>query len=212
MHAAPLLEEKRHLCFSTLFSDRAYPFRVHRARSRARLPTNNYPVYAFQWQIIQRSDKRLTGQKSHGGGHGAQVVDPMYNPCILDTDAHPYIGWPLEFGRKFSQSRTAFGENLEDVLRAIVHCGKNALNEVQGYKLVEQVAHRVDEDPAWLAPAFRQIDQIRMERNLKAVTISVCSHRLQSLGEALGIAMLAPLANLCAASYRVPGRIRPLDV
>lgn len=72
---------------------------------------------------------------------------------------------------------------------------------------MEEVAHRVDEDPAGLAPAIGFTQALRMQGEAK----SLWEMLGEAFGDALGVAVLAPWAHLIAAGGGVPGRIRPLD-
>ena len=62
---------------------------------------------------------------------------------------------------------------------------------VERHVLVEQVAHRVDEDRLRLLPLERQVEHLRLERELEAVRVVRLPHRLQALGHPLGVAVLA---------------------
>src|SRR5579885_1271146 len=98
------------------------------------------------------------------------------------------------------------------MLRAVAHGGKHTADKLQRHALMEQVAHGVDEDQTRLTPAFRQIDEIGMQRDVESVAISVRAHRLQSMRQTLGITVLASSADLRATGHRVPCRLCPFYV
>ncbi len=54
--------------------------------------------------------------------------------------------------------------------------------------------------------------KIPVQHRLEPATVSSCAHRPQSLCHSLGIAVLATLANLYAASHGIPCEFRPFDV
>src|ERR1700683_2950010 len=51
-----------------------------------------------------------------------------------------------------------------------------------------------------------------VKREAKPVAITFGAHSMQSGGHSLGVAVLASLADFCAAGDRVPGHLGPLDV
>ena len=69
-----------------------------------------------------------------------------------------------------------------------------------------------DRRPQRRAPAARRIEQIGMQGRLEPVDIPCAAHRLETLGHAFGITMLAALRDLDATRYRVPGHLGPLDI
>src|SRR5260370_1224580 len=93
---------------------------------------------------------------------------------------------------------------------------------------MEQIAHRVDEDPARLLPAQR-IQQMLLDKPDLAVPLRHPHHGAalvyvelhqplirqprpaEPVGDTLRIAVPAALAYPAAAAYRVPRRIRPRD-
>ena len=76
------------------------------------------------------------------------------------------------------------------MLRCPLHHVEDLQDEIERDVLVEQVAHRIDEDHARLPPMQRQIEHVRMERELKAVTVVGLAHGAEPLRHALGVAVL----------------------
>ncbi len=108
------------------------------------------------------------------------------------------------FGGHFSLSRALRGarrawSDLEAVPVRAVHDVEDALDVLERHVLVEEVAHRVDEDCLRLLPSQRELEHVRLQRQLEAVAVVRLTHRLQSLRHALGVAVLAAGANLRAA-------------
>jgi hypothetical protein len=51
-----------------------------------------------------------------------------------------------------------------------------------------------------------------MQRYLEGIPVSAAAHRSEAIGHALGIAVLATLADLGASSDGIPGHLCPFDV
>jgi hypothetical protein len=58
------------------------------------------------------------------------------------------------------------------------HDLEGPVDQVLGHRLVEQVAHAVDEDAPGLAPAEREGQQIGVERDGEAVPVAGIAHRV----------------------------------
>src|SRR5215212_4849569 len=100
----------------------------------------------------------------------------------------------------------ALGENLEDVPRTLRHYPEDLLQKVEWHLLVEQVAHRVHEHPARLAPPPRLFQAFRVEGKIEAVGEVLA----EALGDGFGVAVLAAGAHFVAADCRIPGLVCPL--
>src|SRR6266536_3796544 len=113
--------------------------------------------------------------------------------------------------RNFAQALRALGKDLEGVLRTLAHDRERALDEFERDLVLEKVAHRIDEDHARLRPSLRGIEKICMKRRRETRGVTRAPHRVQSFRHALRVAVLAALADLAAAGYRVPRHLGPLD-
>jgi hypothetical protein len=51
-----------------------------------------------------------------------------------------------------------------------------------------------------------------MERDAKSIAIAITAHRRKALGHALGIAVLATLADLGASRDGIPGHLGPFNI
>ena len=60
-------------------------------------------------------------------------------------------------------------------------------------------------------PSQRQLEHLRLQREVEPVPVVRLPHRLQALRHPLGVAVLAARADLRAARHRVPRRLGPLD-
>lgn len=95
---------------------------------------------------------------------------------------------------------------MERVLGAKNHDREHLVDEVERDLGVEQVAHAVDEHPAWLPPVHRLIESVGMTLHVGKSPLppeSVC-YRLR-------IAVLAALGHFRAARDGIPGAVSPFD-
>ena len=92
-----------------------------------------------------------------------------------------------------------------------VHGIEYRLNKVQGYRLMKQVAHGIDENRPWLGPFKGQFNQFVVQGNLESVAIAGVTHGFEPPGHSLGVTVLAPRADLATAGDRVPGSLGPFN-
>src|SRR4051812_26553012 len=104
-----------------------------------------------------------------------------------------------------------FSEDLKSVLRTRCHDLEHLLDECERNILLEQIAHRVNEDQAWRSPSKRNGQRIVMESQLEAVAVVRFPHRLKPYRHPLGVTIFAARADLCAPRHRVPRCLGPLD-
>src|SRR5262249_49759193 len=88
---------------------------------------------------------------------------------------------------------------------------EDLLNEALGDVLVEEVAHAIHEDGPGLLPGQGQAEAVRPDLEVEALFVGMAWDPTESLGKRLGVAVLAPGADLRAACDRVPRGIRPFD-
>ena len=107
-----------------------------------------------------------------------------------------------------------FGENLEDMLRAVAHRREHLFDVFVGNLAVEEVAHRVNEDAAWLAEFVGLVELVRLQENVLFGVFRLPLVRcvVVAVADALGITVLATGAHLRAAMRGVPGFISPRDI
>lgn len=84
-----------------------------------------------------------------------------------------------------------------------LHCLEHLIDELGGKLLVEQVAHRVDEHAALAPPRKRFQKLVRSQCEIESVFERMARNATKTLGEALGVAVVAATAELSAAAYRV---------
>src|ERR1051326_7824639 len=105
----------------------------------------------------------------------------------------------------------SFGKHLEGVPMRGFHRVENARDKFLGHLLVEEVAHRIYEDHARLAPMKWLLEARRAKCEIKAVLERMAFGAAEALTEALGIAVIASGADLGAARDRIPRRVSPFD-
>ena len=76
---------------------------------------------------------------------------------------------------------------------------------------MKEIAHGVDEDCMGLFPAEWQIDLLRLQCQIKTLTVCLMAHRLQTSRDPLRIAMLAAWAHLITTRHRVPRGFCPFN-
>src|SRR5262245_26428180 len=79
------------------------------------------------------------------------------------------------------------------------------------HAFVEQVAHRVDEDPARALPSQRLKQFLWHQPEVEALLVGVVRHTAKALGKRGGIAVPTSRADFGAAPYGVPSRVGPFD-
>src|SRR5262245_33274385 len=94
---------------------------------------------------------------------------------------------------------------------ALVHLSKDLLNEVGWYRFMEEIAHRVDEDPSWLRPGRWHGHEVRLKRHVELISVSRLTHCMKASRHSERVAVLTARTDLCAASYGIPSRVCPLD-
>ncbi len=95
---------------------------------------------------------------------------------------------------------------------ARLHDPADLLDVVVGHSLVEQVAHRVDENHLGLRPPQRLGKLLGDELEVEPLLVRMPRHAPEPLGERLGVTMRTPGTDLRAAPDRVPGGVGPFDL
>lgn len=88
----------------------------------------------------------------------------------------------------------AFGEEHEGVPGGLYHDGKDLLDEFDGNIGMEEVRHRVDEDPAGFPPVQGNGQAVGMDHDIGEFAVLP-----KTPGKAFGVAVGASPAHLCAA-------------
>src|SRR6266498_2452689 len=88
-------------------------------------------------------------------------------------------------------------EHLVNVLIRSLHRSQALENELIRHGLMEQVTQAVHEDPPWLLPMQRDLQAVRMERDVRK-GVALARH------DPLGIAIATAFRDMRASRHRVP--------
>src|SRR5262249_11892671 len=80
------------------------------------------------------------------------------------------------------------------------------------HPLVEEVAHRVDENTLGLPPLQRKPEPAWPQPKVEAVLVRMTWHAAKTLCKRECVTMLAPGAHLRATSHGIPRRVGPFDL
>src|SRR3954471_256604 len=91
-HAAPLLEEERHIDFPTLIADRANPVGLHRPGPRPALAAEDHPADAVEVDRTEVFEQGLDREHPQGRRGGSEMLDARQAVlAVLDADAEPDV-------------------------------------------------------------------------------------------------------------------------
>src|SRR6266404_4198441 len=90
-----------------------------------------------------------------------------------------------------TKARAAFRQNLEFVPVRLFHCVEDVIDELKGDFLVEEIAHRIDEDHLRFAPPQRLLQPLGTKLEVKAIFEGMSRDPAEPLREALGVAVIA---------------------
>jgi hypothetical protein len=130
---------------------------------------------------------------------------------ILDAHADPDVRMPRQRRCELSQALVTLGQDLKRVPMGLSHDLEDLLEVGVRNTLVEEVAHRVDEDHSRPRPLQWLLQPLRPELQREALLVGVSRDPAPALGERLRVAVRAARRNLVATRHRVPGRLSPLD-
>lgn len=99
--------------------------------------------------------------------------------------------------------------DLERMPVSALHCTADLCDEACWYIRVEQIAHRIDENPKRFAPAQRLIEFLRNKPKIEAALVRMASHPTKALGKSLSVTMLTAGTDLGTAADGVPSGVRP---
>ena len=118
---------------------------------------------------------------------------------------------PIAFPDIVTHERTTFCQYLVDVPIRRFHRFEDPVHKSPVYALMEQVAHRIDEDHTWFLPPRWLRETRRPQAQVEPLLVGVALDSTPPLGEPLRVAVVAPRSDLRAAGHGVPSRVRPLD-
>ncbi len=149
--------------------------------------------------------------KADSRRNAAQGVGSLDEPTILDGHAHPDVCRPPEVRGELNQTPIALRQDLKRVPMGGTHSLEHSSDVRRRDLLVEQVAHRVDEDRLWLAPAKRSIETFGPNPQVEALLVSMSRDATPTLRERLRVAVRTTRRNLSAPGHRIPRRLGPVD-
>ena len=105
------------------------------------------------------------------------MPDPGLARAVLDRHAAPEMVWRRAAGVPAAEviphARAPLGQDLVDVAVRRLHPVENVVDEIARHALVEQVAHRIDEDHARFAPPLGLIEARRPKAEIEALLVGV---------------------------------------
>ncbi len=158
-------EEERHIGIVALVPEASDPPGMHWSGTRATFSADDHPVQAVSHAAtadesgqIKRANERLATQKADGCGHRPEVPNAVVDRLVFDGSSNPNVAGetireqigvaPDEVGCP----RRAFGEHLVDMPVDGQHYLEATTRKGVGHMAVEQVRHRVDENPSGCPP------------------------------------------------------------
>ncbi len=135
---------------------------------------------------------------------GILILDGYTQPNIIRNGQGRSFG-PGEAGQ-FSHTIRSFGEDHEGMAGGLCHDGKDLLDEFNGNIQMEEIGHRIDENPAGFSPMERNVQPVGMNSDIGELALTP-----KAVGEALGIAVGTAPTDFCTAGGRVPDFITPIN-
>ena len=104
-------------------------------------------------------------------------VSDIDDALILHAHPHPDVRRPGEPIGQLAQAVASLGQDLKGMLRRVEHRIERARDELERHILMEQIAHRVDEDHSGTLPLQRCRQKILMQRQVEAIAVAIGPHR-----------------------------------
>ena len=213
--SSPLLEKEIDSFALAGIPDVEDPSFLHGPRAGAGLAADDDPGYSPKIDIPHGFQQRFDGEEPNCGGRRPKMPNARGCPSILNGHAAPDVrgrrALPVSAPQVCPHERAAFREHLEHMPVGGLHGVEDAVDEIGRDLLVEQVAHRIDEDPPWSLPRKRLGQSLRARCEVESVLEGMAGRAAKPLREALGIAVVAAARDLRATRHRVPRRVGPLD-
>ena len=110
---------------------------------------------------------------------------------------------PVTFAYIVAHQGATLRQHLINVPIRRFHRVKDSVHKSPVYALMEQVAHRIDEDHAWLLPPRWLRETRRPQAKVEPLLVGVALDSAPPLGEPLRVAVVAPRSDLRAAGHGV---------
>src|SRR5262249_44804875 len=148
-------------------------------------------------------------KKAHSGMGLLQMADAGPGLLVLDRNPEPDVRRcrpvSVPIVDEFLQQRAALREDLIDVPVGALH-GVEDLGDMRfRHRLMEKIAHRVDEYHPGLFPIERLREALGPDGEIEAVLERMTRDTAEAFGKTGGVAVIASGADLGAAGDRVPG-------
>ena len=173
----PLLEEESHPFAFAGVPDVEDPSFLHGPRSRPAFTADDDPGYPPEINIPHGPQQRFDGEEPDRGGRRPKMPDSRRRRMVLDGHAAPDMrgrrALPVASPKVGSHERAALRQHLEHMPVRGLHRLERAVDEIGRYPLVEQVAHRIDEDPPRSFPRERLGKPLRARREIESVLVGM---------------------------------------
>jgi len=93
----------------------------------------------------------------------------------------------------------------------LLHGGEDLIDKGDGHALVKKVGHGIHKDHLRLSPSEGVLQARGPELQIETRFERMARNAAKPLGKSLSVAIVTPGADLRAACYGVPRRVRPLD-
>lgn len=175
----PLFEEERHALIFALVEDIQHPILAHWPCLVAAFAADNHPVDAGQVEFAKVTQQRLTGQELAAiRFDGTQFLDTPLVVSQFHGSTDPSVVrhiTPFTSEILVHPLRT-FCKDLESMLAKVLDSGHDAIDERKRHILMEQVAHRADEEGRRVENPARFIQGFGVECHIEAVLVFLLTH------------------------------------
>ena len=169
---------------------------VHRPRPRTALSSNDCPGDAAQIDVSDRTEERLKRYEAGFRVHLLQVINGSHEPHPQSIpQARCWGGDPaaiVPLSDIVPHEGATLREDLMDVPVGRLHRIERPIDERSTDFLVEQATRGIDDDDARPLPQHGLLQPRRPKCEVKAVPVGMTGDASPPLGEALGVAVVAP--------------------
>jgi hypothetical protein len=174
----PPLEKESDAPSKALIPDAAHPVGIHGACTRSAFPAGDHPISTGQIEPSQMPEKRLEGKEPDRRRSSAKMSDAGLCLRILDRHATPNmrgrLSGPVSGLQIAGQQGASFRQHLKDMPIRPLHRVEDLINEVARHFLMEQVAHRVDEDRSRAFPGQRLFQALMTQDQIEVLKRMAC--------------------------------------
>jgi hypothetical protein len=186
-----LLVEVRNVVSEAAVAGVPHPLGIAGPKTGPTFAARDQPVDTFKVELIHWTQERLSADEANSGRNLPQEVSA---PCILirfDGNASPYVCGPRQSIGQPCEALRAFSEYLINVPVRVFHSREHRSDELLWHVRMEQVGHRVDENPAGPLPLQREFEPGLPEAQVKALLVVVAGNAPEALGKRQCITVVA---------------------